>query len=129
MKSFVIFVLIIVITGQINATPSLDDFKKVQKDCQKKTGVSDESINKVNNLEPVCDDLLLQENALCILKTYEVMDEEGKICPDKLMEVLEPKFGKEKAEKLIEKCTLEKDTPQLLAHATLFCLSVQKYVV
>lgn len=113
---------------QLNAQEedNIEEADSVENKCQKETGVSDESIKKANNLEPV-DDPLVKENAFCVLKKYEVMDENGDINQDNLTKILEPEFGKDKAKTVAENCAIKQDTPQNTANATFWCIGEKRF--
>ncbi|XP_044255128.1 B1 protein-like [Tribolium madens] len=120
MKVFVVFTIFTFFVVANAEEENLNQIESVEEQCQKETGISDESLQKIMNLEPV-DDPLVKENALCTLKAYGVMDEDGNISQDKFKEKLESTVGAEEAERVAEKCTTEKDSPEETAHAILWC--------
>ncbi|EEZ99197.1 odorant binding protein C18 [Tribolium castaneum] len=100
----------------------INEIRSVEENCQKQTGVS---VEKVNNFELV-DDPLVKENALCILKAYGIMDEDGNIYEDKLKEQITSELGEKNAEQVAKKCTIKKESPQETAHESLWCVGEQK---
>ncbi|EFA02889.1 odorant binding protein C16 precursor [Tribolium castaneum] len=98
-----------------------ENVQSIEEDCQKETGVSDESLQELSETGD-SDDPLVKKNALCILKAYGVIDDQGEISEDKLEEKLEPDRGKEEAEKVAKSCAVKKDSPEETAHEALLCM-------
>ncbi|EFA02826.1 odorant binding protein C15 [Tribolium castaneum] len=120
MKMCVIFTLLLLVVLASAEEDNVGKIESVEKKCQEKTGVSEESLQKIMRLEEV-DDPLVKENALCTLKAYGVMDDDGNIFPDKFEEKLKPEIGADEAKRVAEKCAVKKDSPEETAHQTLWC--------
>lgn len=101
---------------------NIDEIKSVEKQCQDKAGVSDEDLQKINNLESVDNLGSVKKMAQCILQDYGVMDESGEVSQDKLQELLAKDMGEEKGKEVAEKCMKKENTPEDTAHQTLLCM-------
>ncbi|RZB39061.1 PBP GOBP domain containing protein [Asbolus verrucosus] len=121
MNLFVCLALIAVVGVQAMTDEQKEKLRKVGKECKEQSGVSQEFIDKVRKGEFV-EDPKLKAQMLCVSKKVGLTDDSGNVNVEALRtKVMKVAHNDTDVDKIVEICTVKKDTPEDTAFFTYKC--------